>query len=67
MRNGKNVALYTDDEKKEHIVYNICPHMKCSLIFNTVDKTWDCPCHASRFDVDGNLIYGPSVFDIKLK
>ena len=39
--------------------------MKCKLIFNNKDITWDCPCHGSRFDIDGNLIEGPSVDDIK--
>lgn len=64
--NGNKCGIYTDD-KGEHIVSNICPHMKCNLVFNYVDKTWDCPCHASRFDIDGNVIYGPSVYDIKIK
>lgn len=64
-RDGKKCGIYTDD-KGEHVVSNICPHMKCNLVFNYVDKTWDCPCHASRFDIDGNVIYGPSVYDIKI-
>ena len=63
--NGRKCGIYTDDEG-EHIVSNICPHMKCNLVFNYVDKTWDCPCHASRFDIDGNVIYGPSVYNIKI-
>ena len=63
---GKKCGIYTD-EKGEHIVSNICPHMKCNLVFNYVDKTWDCPCHASRFDIDGNVIYGPSVYNIKVE
>ncbi len=63
-RNEKDVAIYIDENKKEHIVYNICPHMKCSLIFNEVEKTWDCPCHGSRFDLDGKCIEGPSNYDI---
>lgn len=66
-RNGKNVAIYIDENKKEHIVYNLCPHMKCSLIFNVVEKTWDCPCHGSRFDIDGNVIEGPSNYNITFK
>jgi glycine/D-amino acid oxidase-like deaminating enzyme/nitrite reductase/ring-hydroxylating ferredoxin subunit len=65
--NGKKCGIYISSDGVKHVVSNICPHMKCNLIFNYVDKTWDCPCHASRFDVDGNLIYGPSVFDIKVK
>ena len=65
-RNGIKCGIYIDKNNKEHIVKNICPHLKCNLIFNMVDKTWDCPCHGSRFDKDGNVIFGPSVFDIKL-
>ena len=64
---GKRCGIYTDDNGNKHIVSNICPHMKCNLVFNYIDKTWDCPCHASRFDIDGNIIYGPSVYDIKIK
>ena len=64
--NGKKCGIYIDENNKKHIVSNICPHMKCNLIFNYIDKTWDCPCHASRFDIDGNVIYGPSVYDIKV-
>ena len=66
-RNGKDVAIYVDSDKKEHIVYNKCPHLKCGLIFNEIEKTWDCPCHGSRFDIDGNCIEGPSNYDIKYK
>ena len=63
---GKKCGIYIDDDKRKHVVSNICPHMKCNLIFNYIDNTWDCPCHASRFDIDGNVIYGPSVYDIKI-
>ena len=66
-RNGKNVAIYTDENNIEHIVYNICPHLKCSLLFNETEKTWDCPCHGSRFDIDGKCIEGPSNYDITYK
>lgn len=64
---GKRCGIYTDGNGNKHIVSNICPHMKCNLVFNYIDKTWDCPCHASRFDIDGNIIYGPAVYDIKIK
>lgn len=64
---GKNVGIYTDENNKEHIVYNLCPHLKCSLIFNEVELTWDCPCHGSRFDLDGKCIFGPSNIDIGFK
>jgi len=63
-RNGTPVAIYIDSNNKEHIVYNKCPHLKCNLIFNEIEKTWDCPCHGSRFDIDGKCIQGPSSYDI---
>lgn len=63
-KNGKNLAVYIDENKKKHIVYNKCPHLGCSLIFNEVEKTWDCPCHSSRFTIDGECIKGPSTKDI---
>ena len=63
---GKSYGIYKDDNGKKHKIRNLCPHMKCSLIFNFMDKTWDCPCHGSRFDIDGNVIKGPSVFNIKI-
>lgn len=67
VRDGKNVAIYKDNKGKEHIVLNRCPHMKCGIIFNEVEQTWDCYCHGSRFDIDGKTIEGPSNFDIKFK
>lgn len=63
-RDGLPCATYTDESGKEHTVINRCPHLKCGLIFNELDKTWDCPCHGSRFNMDGKLIQGPSVYDI---
>lgn len=63
-RDGLPCATYTDEDGKEHTIVNRCPHLKCSLIFNELDKTWDCPCHGSRFTIDGKLLQGPSVYDI---
>lgn len=65
--NGKQVAIYTDKSKKEHIVYTTCPHFGCSLIFDEIEETWDCPCHSSRFSIDGECIKGPSIKDIKYR
>ncbi len=65
--NGIRYGKYIDENKNEHIVYNKCPHMKCNLIFNSISKTWDCPCHSSRFDIDGNIICGPSCYSIKVE
>ena len=62
---GIKYGIYIDENHKEHKVLNLCPHMKCNLYFNYQTKTWDCPCHGSSFDIDGNVIYGPAVHDIK--
>lgn len=65
-RDGKDIAIYHEGRKK-YIVYNKCPHMGCSLIFNAAEKTWDCPCHASRYSLEGKCIKGPSSYDITYK
>lgn len=62
--NNKYYGVYYDYYGKKHIVYNKCPHMKCNLVFNDEEKTWDCPCHGSRFDIDGNVIEGPANYSI---
>lgn len=62
--NGKNLGVYIDDSGKEYIVTTTCPHMGCSLVFNENELTWDCPCHSSRFAIDGKCIKGPSTADI---
>lgn len=66
VRNNKEVAIY-HDENKEYVVYTKCPHMGCTLLFNEIDQTWDCPCHASRFNLEGKSIKGPSCYDISCK
>ena len=65
--NGTKVAIYKDENNIEHVVKANCPHLGCGLIFNEIEKTWDCPCHGSRFDLDGHAIAGPSNYDISFK
>lgn len=62
--NGIEYAIYIDENKKEHKIINKCPHLKCKLILNEIDKTWDCPCHGSRYTIDGKVIKGPSNYSI---
>lgn len=66
---------YTNDKVQEkgktylysnNQVLKKCPHLKCKLLFNEIEETWDCPCHGSRFDVTGKCISGPSNQDIKI-
>ena len=65
--NGEKVAEVTLKDGSKHIVKRKCPHLGCDLIYNEVEKTWDCPCHASRFNIDGKVIVGPSRYDISIK
>ena len=55
------------DEVGSHTIINRCPHMKCSLIYNQFEKVWECPCHASKFDINGKCLKGPSKKDISYK
>ena len=63
---GRKIATYQDEKGIKHSVYLKCPHLKCNLIFNEVEKTWDCPCHGSRFNIDGKCLEGPSNYDISV-
>lgn len=65
--NNKKYGVYIDKEGKAYVVKPICPHMTCTLLFNNVSKTYDCPCHGSRFQYDGKCIDGPSPRDLKLE
>lgn len=64
--NGTKVGLYKDENGKEYKVIPTCMHLGCELSWNNLDKTWDCPCHGSRYTFEGKLIYGPSKKDLKI-
>ena len=57
---GKKVALYKDENGKVHVLDPVCPHAKCIVNWNSVEKSWDCPCHGSRFACNGALLTGPA-------
>ena len=58
---GHNVAGFRDEDGRLHAVSAACTHMGCIVGWNEVDRTWDCPCHGSRFALDGEVIHGPAV------
>jgi glycine/D-amino acid oxidase-like deaminating enzyme/nitrite reductase/ring-hydroxylating ferredoxin subunit len=58
---GHNVAGYRDPEGRLHACSAVCTHMGCIIGWNGADRTWDCPCHGSRFALDGTVIHGPAV------
>lgn len=61
---GQKVGVYKDTNGKIFTVKPICTHLGCLLSWNTLDKTWDCPCHGSRFDYMGHQLYNPAIRDL---
>lgn len=58
---GKKAGAYKDAQGAMHLVNTTCPHMGCELVWNPAERSWDCPCHGSRFSYDGDIIEGPTV------
>ncbi len=58
-------AVYKDTDGKIYRFSALCPHLKCVVEWNKLEKTWDCPCHGSRFDAKGKVINGPALTDLK--
>ena len=56
----KKVAVYRDTHGALHKCSAICPHLGCIVAWNSTEKTWDCPCHGSRFDPFGKVLNGPA-------
>ena len=63
--NGEKVGVYKDIEGKIFGVKPVCTHLGCILNWNDADKTWDCPCHGSRFDYTGKNLYNPALKDLE--
>lgn len=57
---GENVAAFRDEGGALHSVSAVCSHMGCIVGWNETDRSWDCPCHGSRFGLDGEVIHGPA-------
>jgi glycine/D-amino acid oxidase-like deaminating enzyme/nitrite reductase/ring-hydroxylating ferredoxin subunit len=59
------VAVYRDDDGEVHAVSAVCSHMGCLVTWNDGEASWDCPCHGSRFDIDGTVLDTPAVDDLE--
>ncbi|MGI6704965.1 MAG: FAD-dependent oxidoreductase [Clostridia bacterium] len=59
--NGQRAGAYRDEQGTLHVVDTTCTHMGCELNWNSAEKSWDCPCHGSRFSYEGDVIEGPAL------
>lgn len=59
--NGQRAGAYRDKQGTLHVVDTTCTHMGCELHWNSAEKSWDCPCHGSRFTYEGDVIEGPAL------
>lgn len=59
------VAAYRDERDNLHEYSAVCPHLGCIVHWNSSEKSWDCPCHGSRFDCRGQVVNGPAVANLE--
>ncbi|HEX2161949.1 MAG TPA: FAD-dependent oxidoreductase [Thermoleophilaceae bacterium] len=64
---GEKVAAYRDDDGALLAVSSRCNHLGCQLNWNRAERSWDCPCHGSRFAPDGRVLQGPAVHALERK
>ena len=61
----QKIAVYKDETGVTHEFSAICPHLGCVVDWNDTEKTWDCPCHGSRFSALGKVVNGPANTDLE--
>jgi glycine/D-amino acid oxidase-like deaminating enzyme/nitrite reductase/ring-hydroxylating ferredoxin subunit len=59
------IAVYRDNEGKLFTFSAACPHLGCVVNWNDTEKSWDCPCHGSRFSATGKVMNGPAISNLK--
>ena len=62
---GQKVGIYKDEKGKVHTLDITCTHLRCELQWNSAERSWDCPCHGSRFTYEGEIIEGPALEPLK--
>jgi 3-phenylpropionate/trans-cinnamate dioxygenase ferredoxin reductase subunit len=62
---GDKLAVYRDEQGSLHAVSAVCTHLGCLVEWNGAEQSWDCPCHGSRFRIDGSIIQGPAKRDLE--
>jgi Rieske Fe-S protein len=64
---GARVAAYRDPGGRVHAVSHRCTHLGCEVEWNSAERSWDCPCHGSRFGTDGGVLNGPATKPLEKK
>ena len=65
LREGvSKLAVYRDEAGAVHKLSAVCPHLGCVVAWNSTEKTWDCPCHGSRYSAAGKVYQGPANSDL---
>ncbi|OFZ56566.1 MAG: hypothetical protein A2428_10660 [Bdellovibrionales bacterium RIFOXYC1_FULL_54_43] len=59
--NEERLAVFRDARGELHAVSPACTHLGCHVRFNEAEESWDCPCHGSRFGINGEVLHGPAV------
>jgi glycine/D-amino acid oxidase-like deaminating enzyme/nitrite reductase/ring-hydroxylating ferredoxin subunit len=62
---GRKTAVYRDTDRQLHGLSPVCRHLYCLVDWNPAERSWDCPCHGSRYAGDGKAIQGPTTEDLK--
>ncbi len=63
---GHRLAIYKDENGELHALNSACTHIKCDVAWNSAEKTWDCPCHGSRFSYTGEMLTAPARKDLEV-
>jgi Rieske Fe-S protein len=68
VRHGaKKIAVYRDQQGTLHRASAVCPHLGCIVQWNSLEGSWDCPCHGSRFGTDGRVMNGPAIGGLEVE
>lgn len=60
-KDGEKLAVARDSNNEVYVLSPVCTHLKCFVKWNSSEKSWDCPCHGSRFSINGEVITGPAI------
>lgn len=63
---GHRIAIYKDEQGEIYALNSACTHIKCDVAWNSAEKTWDCPCHGSRYSYSGEMLTAPARKDLEI-